>query len=168
MVVCGARWSCGRVRGAAAVVCGAPRSCVGRGGRVRGAVVVRGAQRSCVGRGGRVWGAVDVCGARWPCAGHGGGVVEHRAFGRGDWGSKPPDAVSKLRQFRSPHFARVFPKRHQKTLCQGKSKIPHSSSHFQLSSWSSQVPDSHYDVSICLSLLGTTNLCIQQHIDHPT
>ena len=39
-------------------------------------------------------------------------VVERRTFGRGDRGSKPPAAVSKPGQFRSPHFARVFLKRH--------------------------------------------------------
>ena len=44
--------------------------------------------------------------------GRGGRVVEHRAFGRGDQGSKPPAALLKLGQYRSPHFACVFQKRH--------------------------------------------------------
>ena len=44
--------------------------------------------------------------------GRGGRVVEPRTFGRGDRGTKPPAAVSKPGQFRSPHFARVFRKRH--------------------------------------------------------
>ena len=29
-------------------------------------------------------------------------MVEHRTFGQGDQGSKPPAAISKLRQFHSP------------------------------------------------------------------
>ena len=46
--------------------------------------------------------------------GRGGRVVERRTFGRRDRVSKPPDAGSKPGpgQFRSPHFARVFRKRH--------------------------------------------------------
>ena len=31
-------------------------------------------------------------------------MVEHRTVNRGDAGSIPPTAVSKLRQFRSPHI----------------------------------------------------------------
>ena len=40
--------------------------------------------------------------------GRGGRVVERRTVGRKDRDSKPPAAVSKPGQFRSPHFARVF------------------------------------------------------------
>ena len=42
----------------------------------------------------------------------GGRAVERRSVNRGDGGSIPPTAVSKLRQFRSPHIACVFRKRH--------------------------------------------------------
>ena len=42
----------------------------------------------------------------------GGRAVERRTVNRGDGGSIPPTAVSKLRQFRSPHIAYVFRKRH--------------------------------------------------------
>ena len=42
----------------------------------------------------------------------GGRAVERRTVNRGDGGSIPPTAVSKLRQFRSPHIACVFRKRH--------------------------------------------------------
>ena len=38
-------------------------------------------------------------------------MVEHRTVNRGDGGSIPPAAVSKLRQFCSPHIACVFRKR---------------------------------------------------------
>ena len=38
-------------------------------------------------------------------------MVEYWAFGRGNLGSKPHVAVSKLGQFRSPHFVHVFRKR---------------------------------------------------------
>ena len=34
---------------------------------------------------------------------------ERRTFNRGGLGSNPPVAVSKLGQFRSPHFASVYP-----------------------------------------------------------
>ena len=37
-------------------------------------------------------------------------MVERRTVNRGDGGSNPPTAVSKLRQFRSPHIACVFRK----------------------------------------------------------
>ena len=49
------------------------------------------------------WLVFEVCGC----------VVDSWAFGRGDRGSKPHAAVSKLEQFRSrsPHFACVFWKR---------------------------------------------------------
>ena len=43
--------------------------------------------------------------------GSGGRVVERRTVNRGDGGSIPPTAVSKLRQFRSRHIACVFRKR---------------------------------------------------------
>ena len=36
--------------------------------------------------------------------GSGGRAVEHRTVNRGDGGSIPPTAVSKLRQFRLPHI----------------------------------------------------------------
>ena len=36
--------------------------------------------------------------------GSGGRAVEHLTVNRGDGGSIPPTAVSKLRQFRSPHI----------------------------------------------------------------
>ena len=36
--------------------------------------------------------------------GSGGHAVEHRTVNRGDRGSIPPTAVSKLRQIRSPHI----------------------------------------------------------------
>ena len=36
--------------------------------------------------------------------GSGARVVEHRTVNRGDGGSIPPTAISKLRQFRSPHI----------------------------------------------------------------
>ena len=36
--------------------------------------------------------------------GSGGHAVERRTVNRGDGGSIPPNAVSKLRQFRSPHI----------------------------------------------------------------
>ena len=39
-----------------------------------------------------------------PKSGGGGHVVERRTVNRGDGGSIPPTAVSKLRQFRSPHI----------------------------------------------------------------
>ena len=39
------------------------------------------------------------------CTVYGGRVVGRRPFGQGYRGSKPPAALSKLRQFRSPHFA---------------------------------------------------------------
>ena len=42
----------------------------------------------------------------------GGRAVERRTVNRGDGGSIPPTAVSKLRQFRSPQIACVFRKRH--------------------------------------------------------
>ena len=45
--------------------------------------------------------------------GSGGRAVERRTVNRGDGGPIPPAAVSKLRQFRSPHIACVF-RRHQK------------------------------------------------------
>ena len=35
-------------------------------------------------------------------------MVERRTFGRRNQDSKPPAAVSKPGQFRSPHFDRVF------------------------------------------------------------
>ena len=44
--------------------------------------------------------------------GSGGRMVERRTVNRGDGGSIPPITVSKLRQFRSPHIACVFWKRH--------------------------------------------------------
>ena len=44
--------------------------------------------------------------------GSGGRVVERQAVNRGDSGSIPPTAVSKLRQFHYPTFACVFRKRH--------------------------------------------------------
>ena len=43
-------------------------------------------------------------------------VVERQAFRRRDRGSKPPAAVSKRGQVRSPHFAHVFWKRHEKAV----------------------------------------------------
>ena len=46
------------------------------------------------------------------CMGSGGRVVERRTVNRGDGGSIPPTAVSKLTQFCSPHIAYVFRKRH--------------------------------------------------------
>ena len=55
--------------------------------------------------------------------GSGGRAVERRTVNRGDGGSIPPAAVSKRRQFRSPHIACVFRKKDKKTiwcLCQGK------------------------------------------------
>ena len=42
----------------------------------------------------------------------GGHAVERRTVNRGDGGSIPPTTVSKLGQFRSPHVACVFRKRH--------------------------------------------------------
>ena len=36
--------------------------------------------------------------------GSGGRAVEHRTVNRGDGGSIPPTAISKLRQFSSPHI----------------------------------------------------------------
>ena len=39
--------------------------------------------------------------------GSGGRAVERRIVNRGDGGSIPPTAVSKLRQFRSPHICRL-------------------------------------------------------------
>ena len=42
----------------------------------------------------------------------GGRAVERRTVNRGDGGSIPPTAVSKLRQFLHPTFACVFRKRH--------------------------------------------------------
>ena len=45
----------------------------------------------------------------------GGRAVERRTVNRGDGGSIPP-AVSKLRQFRSPHIACVFRKIHKKPV----------------------------------------------------
>ena len=42
----------------------------------------------------------------------GGRAVERRTVNRGDGGSIPPTAVSKPRQFRSPHIACGFRKRH--------------------------------------------------------
>ena len=44
--------------------------------------------------------------------GSGGRAVERRTVNRGDGGSIPPTADSKLRQFLSPHIACVFRKRH--------------------------------------------------------
>ncbi|KAK2180601.1 hypothetical protein NP493_436g01000 [Ridgeia piscesae] len=44
--------------------------------------------------------------------GSGGRAVERRTVNRGDGGSIPPTAVSKLRQFLHPTFACVFRKRH--------------------------------------------------------
>ena len=44
--------------------------------------------------------------------GSGGHAVERRTVNRGDGGSVPPTAVSKLRQFLHPTFACVFRKRH--------------------------------------------------------
>ena len=41
----------------------------------------------------------------------GGHAVERRTVNRGDVGSIPPTAISKLRQFRSPHIACVVRKR---------------------------------------------------------
>ena len=49
-----------------------------------------------------------LCGAE----GSGGRAVERRTVNRGDGGSIPPTAVSKLRQFLHPTFACVFRKRH--------------------------------------------------------
>ena len=43
-------------------------------------------------------------------------MVGHQTFSRGDWGSKPPASVLKLRQFSSSHFACVFYKRRQKLV----------------------------------------------------
>ena len=40
--------------------------------------------------------------------GSGGRAVERRSVNRGDSGSIPPTAVSKLRQFRSPHICRCL------------------------------------------------------------
>ena len=67
----------------------------------------------------------NQCGVWWLC---GGCVVECQTFGHDLWGSKPPAAVEKLGQFRSPHVACFFLKRHEKPLvpstrylvCQGK------------------------------------------------
>ena len=42
----------------------------------------------------------------------GGHAVERRTVNRGNGGSIPPTAVSKLRQFHSPHIACVFRKRY--------------------------------------------------------
>ena len=42
----------------------------------------------------------------------GGRAVERWTVNRGDGGSIPPAAVSKLREFCSPHIACVFRKRH--------------------------------------------------------
>ena len=47
-----------------------------------------------------------------PLVGSGGRAVERRTVNRGDGGSIPPTAVSKLRQFLHPTFACVFRKRH--------------------------------------------------------
>ena len=44
--------------------------------------------------------------------GSGGRAVERRTVNRGDGGSIPPTAVSKLRQFLHPTYACVFRKRH--------------------------------------------------------
>ena len=44
--------------------------------------------------------------------GSGGRAVQRMTINRGDGGSIPPAAVSKLRQFRSPHIACVFRKIH--------------------------------------------------------
>ena len=44
--------------------------------------------------------------------GSGGHAVERRTVSRGDGGSIPPAAISKLRQFLHPTFASVFRKRH--------------------------------------------------------
>ena len=59
---------------------------------------------------------------RWILAGHirrirhnrgsGGRAVERRTVNRGDGGSIPPTAVSKLKQCLHPTFACVFRKRH--------------------------------------------------------
>ena len=40
----------------------------------------------------------------WTYVGSVGHVLERRTVNRGDGGSIPPTAVSKLRQFRSPHI----------------------------------------------------------------
>ena len=57
---------------------------------------------------------VDVCADLEPqhTVRSGGRTVERRTVNRGDGGSILPTAVSKLGQFRSPHFACVFRKRH--------------------------------------------------------
>ena len=46
------------------------------------------------------------------CVGSSGRAVERRTVNRGDGGSIPPTAVSKLKQFLHPTFACVFQKRH--------------------------------------------------------
>ena len=60
-------------------------------------------------------------------------VEERRTFGQGDRCSKPTAVVSKLGQFHSPHFARVFLKETLRAVgpfylgsMPGEVKIPHS------------------------------------------
>ena len=55
---------------------------------------------------------VQTCRLPHPAERSGGRAVERRTVNRGDGGSNPPTAVLKLRQFRSPHIACVFQKRH--------------------------------------------------------
>ena len=52
-----------------------------------------------------IWGQQKRTVALLSECGHGGCVVECRTVSRGEQGSDPPAAVSKLGQFRSPHFA---------------------------------------------------------------
>ena len=51
--------------------------------------------------------------------GSGGRAVERRTVNRGDGGSIPPTAVSKLRQFRSPHICLCFSEETRWSLLSG-------------------------------------------------
>ena len=69
--------------------------------------------------------------------GRGGRAVERRTVSRGDGGSIPPTAVSKLRQFRSPHIC----------LCLSED-TPKAGGRFYLLSMPGEVKDPKQEVNV--------------------
>ena len=58
------------------------------------------------------WTCISKTNKQCTAVGSGGRAVERQTVNRGDGGSIPPTAISKLRQFLHPTFACIFRKRH--------------------------------------------------------